>query len=129
MKTRIIALVCCLVPSIALGDSFDHRVRIAEEAESADQYKWYQKEMYAEIGQHLANTMRSCFETVADPQTDTFFLVATVTGAGKADEIEVRPSTNIARCFAEGVEKATFPKPPVYPGENGFPIVIEMKIT
>ncbi len=129
MKTRIVALACCLIPSMALGDSFDDRVRIAEEAEEADQYKWYQKEMYSEIGQHLANTMRNCFETVEDPKTDTFFLVASVTDAGKASRIIVRPSTNIARCFAAGVEKATFPKPPVYPGEDGFPIVIEMKIT
>lgn len=127
MRSKVITIFCFL-PPIAFGDTFDDRVRIAEEAELADGYKWYQQEMYSEIGQHLANTMRGCFETIEDPETDTFYLVASVSDTGVANRIEVRPSTNISRCFAEGVEKAAFPKPPDFPDEGGFPVVIEMKM-
>ena len=37
-------------------------------------------------------------------------------------------NTNIANCFASGVRTLVFLKPPVYPGEKGYPILFEMSI-
>ena len=119
----------CVFPTLAYSETFEERVRIAKAAESADAYKPYQQVMYRGIGDHLAQTMRACFAKAEKPQTDAFVLVADVANDGKAQSIEVKPSTNISTCFADGVGNVSFPKPPTYLERKAFPIVIEMKIT
>ena len=127
MRFRLPVLLC-LLPIVALAETFDDRVRIAEEIESEEAHKPYIKEVYSAVGPHMGSTMRHCFETVNDPKTDTFYLVASISNKGRPRRVEVRPSTNIARCFAKGIEEADFPQPPALPDHDGFPIVIEMRI-
>jgi hypothetical protein len=65
---------------------------------------------------------------VQEPQIDAFTLVADITRDGKLSTVDVRPATNIAFCFASGLTRISFPKPPRYPGHIGFPMTIEMRI-
>jgi hypothetical protein len=97
---RVMGALIALAPIVAWSQVFEDRVRIAKAAEDTEPYKSY-----------------------------PFVLVAEITREGKATAVEVRPSTNISRCFAEGVRTGVFPKPPEYPGREGFPIVLNMTIT
>ena len=126
---KAILFIWLLWPGYGAAESFDERFKVAKAAETAEPYKPYQRVMYQAIGNHLANTMRSCFAKTEKPQTDAFVLLVDIDDGGAARAIEVKPKTNIALCFAEGVKSAPFPKPPTYPGRDAFPITIEMKIT
>jgi hypothetical protein len=105
---------------------FDVRVEAGKAAER--EFIAYQSAMAKQVGDHLAQTMQSCFATTERPETEAFVLVADITVKGNATAIEVRPGTNIATCFAHGIASAVFPKPPQYADHEGFPITIEMHI-
>jgi hypothetical protein len=107
---------------------FDARVGLGEEAEQKEEFKTYHSVMIRQVGDHFAETMRSCFAVVENPETAAFVLVADITAEGRAGAIEVRPATSVARCFAAGFAKAAFPLPPPYPDHDGFPITIKMRI-
>lgn len=126
---RPLCLILIFATCIAAhAQTFEDRVRFAKEIEASDLYKAYQRVMYQRVGQHLANTMKTCFETIANPRADAFTLIADVTSTGRLRAIEVRPDTNIAKCFTEGVVAAAFPPPPAIPARDAFPIVIDMKM-
>ena len=126
---RALLLVWMVWPALAFAEAFDDRFKLAKDAETSETYKPYQRVMYQSIGNHLANTMRSCFGKTEKPETNAFVLLADVDAGGTARAIDVRPKTSIAICFAQGVATAPFPTPPAFPGRDAFPIVIEMKIT
>ena len=107
---------------------FDDRVELGEAAEQREELKTYRSAMERQVGGHFAETMRSCFAAIPNPETAPFVLIADITSEGMASAIEVRPPTNIARCFAAGVAKASFPRPPPSRNDDGFPITIKMRI-
>src|ERR1700687_6144924 len=109
----IIAISMCVLPSYAYSETFAERVRLAKAAETADAYKSYQPVLLRGIGDPMAQIMRACFAKSEKPHADSFVLVADITREGKAQAIEVKPTTNIATCFAAGMSKASFPQPPV----------------
>jgi hypothetical protein len=125
---KIVAVLITMSPMLGWSQTFEERVRIAKAAEGAEPYKSYQTVMFGGVGNYLATTMKTCFNTIKEPKSDSFVLVAELTRDGKATAVEVTPLTNISNCFAEGVRTAVFPKPPEYPGRKGFPIVLEMAI-
>jgi hypothetical protein len=108
--------------------AFDVRAASGKAAEQKEEFRAYYAAMNGQVGDQYAATMRSCFATVHEPQTDPFTLVADITPEGKLADVEVRPATNIAACFAAGLTAISFPKPPHYPGHAGLPMVIEMRI-
>lgn len=112
----------------AHAETFDDRVRMANDAEQSDVYKPYQQLMIRAVATHLASALKECFAKVDRPQTDTFILVSDVTREGLTRSIEVSPATNIATCFGESFQSARLPPPPEFPGRDGFPIVIELQL-
>lgn len=108
--------------------SFDVRAELGEAMEQSDEFKTYHSGMNRRVGDQFADIMRSCFASVENPQTARFVLVADITAEGRADAVEVRPPTNIARCFAAGLKRTSFPIPPPFPDREGFPITIKMRI-
>ena len=126
---KLVAILLLAVVSMsAHAASFDDRVRIGQEIGKMEVYQPYQKTMYQSITDHLTNTLKRCFEEMRDPQTEVFTLVADITSHGTARSIEIRPETNIARCFAKGFGEASFPQPPAVPGHDAFPIVIDLNM-
>lgn len=125
-QLALLLLTFMLTPAHA--ETFDDRVRMAKEAELADAYKAYQQVMLSAIAAHLASALKECFAKVDRAQTDSFILVSDVTREGTARSVEVSPATNIASCFGESFQSARFPLPPEFPGRDGFPIVIELRL-
>jgi hypothetical protein len=119
------------VPAVErnMSDPFDARVALGKTAEERAEFKAYVSAFNRRVGDHFAQTMRSCFATTQKPETDAFVLVADITVEGKAKAIEVRPATNIALCFATGFASAPFPRPPLYPDREAYPVTIEMSIS
>lgn len=115
--------------SLTHAELFDVRVQLGKTAEGKEEFKAYQPAMFAQVGDHIAHTMRSCFATTAKSETAPFVLVADISPEGKAEAVEVKPATNIAKCFATGFTNAPYPKPPQYPNRRGFPVTIEMRVT
>jgi hypothetical protein len=108
--------------------AFDTRVELGEAAERNEEFRSFHAAVERAAGDHLAETMRSCFATGQNPNTAAFVLVADIGAEGTAKAIEVRPATNIARCFAAGFATARFPVPPPHAGHDGFPVTIKMRI-
>ena len=127
MKLSAILLFAVISMS-AHGATFDERVRLGQEIGKMEVYQPYQKTMYQSITNHLTNTMKRCFEETRNPETEAFTLVAEITSEGTARSIEIRPETNIARCFAKGFGEAAFPRPPAVPSRDTFPIVIDLNM-
>jgi hypothetical protein len=109
-------------------EPFDVRVELGRAAEEKEEFRSYHSAMTRRVGDRYAATMRSCFATVQEPQSDRFTLVGDITSKGELNAVEVRPVTNIASCFAAGLKTISFPKPPHYPGRSGFPMTIDMRI-
>lgn len=126
---RIILFLCAIVASSVHAESFEARAQLGEAAEDRGEFKSYFSTMYKEIGEPMANIMRICFKNTLKPDSANFVLVADIEKEGNLDSIEVKPATNIAKCFAAGLIPVSFPKPPEYPKRHGFPLTIKMKIT
>lgn len=107
---------------------FDERIQLAKEAEDNEQFRTYRMSVYRKNGRYLARTMRSCIAASPRPQKKAFVLVADITAAGKATAVEVKPDNEAARCYALGFAAASFPKPPAYPGRQGFPVMMRIRV-
>jgi hypothetical protein len=125
---RVAILLFAVISMSAHAASFDERVRIGRDIGKMEVYQPYQRVMYESITNHLEKTMRRCFGAIKTPQTEPFTLVADITLEGVARSVEIRPETNIARCFAKGFGEASFPPPPAVPGHDAFPIVIDLNM-
>jgi hypothetical protein len=109
-------------------ESFDERVTLAKAAEADDQLKAYLPSMYGAVGPQVASTMRTCFDRTEGGDKSPFVLVADISAAGAAQNIEVKPSTNVSQCFARGFSSITFPAPPASTKRAAFPVMIEMRV-
>ena len=121
-------LLFAVISTSSYAASFDDRVRIARDIGKMEAYQPYQRGMYKSITGHLENTFKRCFDITRNAQLEPFTLVADITSEGTARAIEVRPETNIGRCFAKGFEAASFPQPPAVPGHDAFPIVMDLNL-
>jgi hypothetical protein len=124
----IAILLFAVISTSAHAASFEERVRIGRDIGKMEAYQQYQKTMYESIANHLTNTLKRCFDTIRNPETVAFTLIADITSEGVARSIETWPETDLARCFARGFGEASFPQPPVVPNLGGFPIVIDLNI-
>jgi hypothetical protein len=123
-----ILLLSISVNAVAL-ESFDERVTLAKAAEIDDQLKAYLPAMYGAVGPQVASTMRTCFDRTEGGDKSPFVLIADISPAGAAQNIEVKPTTNVAQCFARGFSTITFPSPPASAKRAAFPVMIEMRIS
>jgi hypothetical protein len=85
----IAILLFAVISMSAHAASFDDRVRIGRDIGKMEVYQQYQKMMYQSITNHLTNTMKRCFETIRNPETEAFTLVADITPEGIARSIEI----------------------------------------
>jgi hypothetical protein len=57
-----------------------------------------------------------------------FALIGNITDTGQMIDIEVRPKTQIAICFANQMSTAQFSTPPLY-GRPTYPVVVDLNVT
>ena len=125
----LICCLCILFTQAVYAETFDQRVALARAIETTEEYKKYEKVMFDAIGNHLAYTMRSCFENIRNPDKSTFTAVVDIGLDGQGTNLDVEPKTNISICFLEGLGRSDFPAPPRIDGRDSLPIFIEMNIT
>jgi len=126
-RMKEIAIIAVfLLPSLAMAadDGFGSRVQRARLIEETSGGQAYQKELWASLGDQAATAMQECFPRGVEADTAAFILVGDVDGQSHLQDVEVRPSTAMSRCFAEKFASLRFPEPP----EGVMPLVIEMKI-
>jgi hypothetical protein len=109
-------------------EPFQVRVELAKAAEVDEEFKTYRPAMYRRTGRYLTRTMRSCIARMPKPESKTFVLVADISPQGKANAVEVKPKNEVAKCFASGFAAATYPKPPVHPERDEFPVMMKVRV-
>lgn len=125
------ALVLILVLSVSAraGDAFDERVERAKALEDTPAGQAYQDAMWPKVQPFLQTLMEKC--AVPDNRRAdlrSFVFVGTLSSEGELTEIEVRPITEVSTCFAHGMTRAPFPKPPASLGAGGMPITFNMRL-
>ena len=120
-------LLFIAVPASA-ADSFEARVQRAKTIEASLQGQAFQKVFWDHVGDYTAKAMQRCFPKDVKPDTEFFTLVADLTPGRALSMIEIQPATRMSQCFAQGFANAPFPEPPQSFGNEGLPLVIEMKI-
>jgi len=118
-----------LVSVVAVAsDDFDQRVAIAKALEDTPQGQAYDQILYGAIGEHIKKTMWRCFPSDKKADTEHFTLIADILANGKVSRVQVRPETEMSRCFGEGFADAPFPELPKYATGGSLPIFIKMNI-
>jgi hypothetical protein len=102
------------------AETFDDRVRIAQDVEDDAQYNNYRSAVLKKNSRHLVRTMRTCIARSPKPAAKAFVLVADITADGKAHAVAVKPDNEVANCFASGFSSVSYPKPPQFPSGTGF---------
>lgn len=129
MKNYLISLLFFIATVAGAGDPFNTRVQLAKSIENSADGQSFQKIFWDSAGDYTASVMQQCFPKSTKPDTSAFTLVANLIPRGALANVEVRPQTKQSLCFARGFRKASFPEPPENFGNEGMPLVIEMKIT
>lgn len=108
---------------------FGSRVQHAKLIEAWSEGEAYQKQLWASAGSQAASAMQACFPRGVKADTESFTLVGDVNNQRHLQNVEIRPSTLMSRCFAKRFSSLQFPKPSESMHESGMPLVVEMKIT
>jgi hypothetical protein len=128
-RIGIVYLLPCLLIQACATPSFDQRVAHADSIEISPAGETFQRRLWPQIGDSLANLMRQCFPTGKTRDTDSFVLVADASRGGKLRDVEVRPSTPMTRCVVDKFSSLTIPAIPQDFDEATMPLVFKMKIT
>jgi hypothetical protein len=126
MKMMKITLVVMLTAASTLtyASTFEERVRLGKEAEQ----KWgLSSHMIEATVNQLADSMRACIAANPNHQVKSFVLVAVLTQAGRATNVEVRPAVGLTTCFAEKFRGIQFPKVPRELGQGPLPFAHEFR--
>lgn len=107
---------------------FDVRVQLAKDVEADERFKTYKTAMIRRNGRYLARTMRACRSIAPAPEQKSVVLVAEIEADGRASAVEVKPDNALGNCFATGFSSARYPKPPAYPGRQGFPVMMKISV-
>lgn len=126
----ISAFFLASIPLLAVAGTADFgaRVQRAKLIEASPEGDAYQKKLWLSVGNQTATVMQECFPRKAKADTDEFTLVGDVNSQCQLQNIELRPSTPMSRCFAKRFAALRFPEPPESMSESGMALVIEMKI-
>ena len=123
MKTFTPFLLLMLSFSVRAGDAFDDRVERAKALEETPAGQAYQDLMWPKVQPFLATLMQQCVPDDRNADLRSFVFVATLSTEAKLLDVEVRPVTAASKCFAAGMERAPFPKPPA-----DMPITFHMRL-
>lgn len=110
------------------AETFDARVQRARALEDTPSGKAYQDSMWPLVKPFLEALIKQCIANDAKRDLKSFVWVATLTSEGKLADAQVQPETDIAKCFAQGMEQAPFPKPPQEFAEDGLPLTFNMRL-
>jgi hypothetical protein len=128
MKTFTPLLLLLVSVGAQAGDAFDDRVERAKALEETPAGQAYQDVMWPKVQPFVAALMQRCVPD--DPKADlrSFVFVATLSSEAELTEIEVRPVTQASECFAVGMKRAPFPRPPATLAAGGMPITFNMRL-
>ncbi len=110
------------------GDAFSDRVMRAKAVEETKAGQAYQERMWPTVQPFVAALMQRCIPE--DPKADltSFVWVATLSASAQLIDIAVQPITEVSTCFAAGMARAPFPKPPPELAALGMPLTLNMRL-
>lgn|SRR5690348_7382369 len=127
----LIALAFALMlasPPAAPEDSFSARVLRGRMVEAGPGGAAYQKALWQQINDPAAVALKSCLDRHAPADKSPFTVVANVLPDGKPAQVQARPATPVADCFADWLGTNTLPPPPALATEPVYPIEIDVSI-
>ena len=125
---RTIILIAMFFSMSANAADFAAREKVGKEALATAEGQKYE----AQWGEVIGTVMRACIPpgTTSPANLGKFTFVANVDNVGNISSVEVNPSTNISRCFAQQFASSHLPPPPSSPRLNGFyPVADVMSVT
>ncbi|HXP00803.1 MAG TPA: peptidase C13 [Luteibacter sp.] len=117
-------MLLALALALAAGDGFDGRVHTAKALELKAEGKAWQSAMWDRIGNPATDALKDCIASNAPADKQPFTLVANVGTDGRSTDVDVRPATPVARCFAGQFAAWTLPVPPKAPAP--YPVEIDV---
>jgi hypothetical protein len=122
-----ILLAALLVFSSAVAADFTSRITEAKQASATREGAQYD----VALGSYIGAAMQACIPPGStDPANlGSFTLVGNVTTTGTLESVAVEPQTKVSLCFAEHFSKFILPNPPATTVGNGYPVVVEMRVT
>lgn len=128
MKPLIPLILLVLPVTIQAGATFADRVERAKALEETPAGQAYQDVMWPKVHPFVTTLMQQCVPNDPGADVRSFVFVATLSFDAKLSEIEVQPVTAVSKCFAAGMERAPFPKPPPNLAAGGMPITLNMRL-
>jgi hypothetical protein len=128
MKAFTPLLLLLVSIAVQAGDAFNDRVERAKALEETPSGQAYQDVMWPKVQPFVAALMQRCIPDDRNADRRSFVFVATLSAEAKLTEIEVQPVTETSKCFAAGMERAPFPKPPATLAPGGMPITFNMRL-
>ncbi|AXK71206.1 hypothetical protein DWG18_02170 [Lysobacter sp. TY2-98] len=123
MKTLLLCSTLLACNAAIAAPDFDARITAAKAAVATRPGFIYDTAMVPAIHHALV----PCVPKGNDPaRGGDFVLVADVDRSGRASNIDVRPASPLARCFARTFAALTLRPPPLVPGQARYPVVVEM---
>jgi hypothetical protein len=124
----IVAALWGALQAAAPADAFDRRVQQGRQAEQDSTGQAYQARLWARLNPLMTNALTNCLASLPAPDKAPFTLVADIDPQGRPWQVQVRPQTSVASCFAPRFAGMTLPAPP--PIERaGYPIEIDITLT
>jgi hypothetical protein len=118
-------MLLALAFALAADGGFDTRVHTAKLLEANAEGKLWQGKLWDRIGNPATDALKGCIASNM-PAADRrpFSLVAKVSADGRSTEVDVRPKSTVATCFAGQFTTWTLPAPPKTP--TPYPIEIDV---
>lgn len=118
-----LVLLFAAFAAVAATPAFDARVAAAKAAVATRPGFIYDTAMVPAMHHALV----PCVPKGTDPaRGGDFVLVADVDAAGRVSNIDMRPASPLARCFAQRFSALTLRAPPLKAGQSRYPVVVEM---
>jgi hypothetical protein len=123
---KLSALLLLASPSLAVAADFDTRVAQAQAAIGTREGYAYDMALVPAI--HAATVKCVPPGRAAARRADVFTAIATVDAGGRVSDVQVRPATPLALCFARQLGTLKLRPPPRPPrGHAGHPILVQVR--
>ena len=122
----ILIAVLVLNAAAAAAESFDERRLLALSARK--EFQAYHTSVMSKIARTYVH-MLSCYSGNYYWENTTNRFVFDISPEGTASNLQAQLATPEAECVGKIVLEHTFPPPPAYPGDKGFPFLLEYSVT
>jgi len=112
----------------APDDTFEQRVQQGRQAERDQDGRAYQNRLWVPLNPLATEALTACLASTPHPDRAPFTLVADIDPQGRPLQVQVRPQTPVASCFAARFAGMTLPAPPPI-ARAGYPIEIDITMT